>query len=75
MLQEIIDRDNSTIQTLLWVGNDAYNAVTVALKELHEYNPSGRCPIPELWNFGQRRKATMREALACIWKQLDKKEL
>jgi hypothetical protein len=33
------------------------------------------CPsLPELWNFGQRRKATMREALNYIWKQLEKKE-
>ncbi|KAM0882955.1 hypothetical protein ACQ4PT_031943 [Festuca glaucescens] len=46
--KEIIDRDDFKIQKLLWVGNDAYNAVTVALKELREYNPSGMCPVPEL---------------------------
>lgn len=50
-------------------GDEVYQSVVTALKELHEYNPSGRYVIPELWNFKEGRKATSKEGVAFILKQ------
>lgn len=50
-------------------GEEVFNAVTAALTEINEYNPSGRYIISELWNFTEGRKASLREGVSFILKQ------
>ncbi|XP_073123435.1 factor of DNA methylation 1-like [Henckelia pumila] len=51
-------------------GSEVYEAVTTALTELREYNPSGCYVVPELWNFKENRKATLKEVIHYIFTQL-----
>ncbi|KAJ0986511.1 hypothetical protein J5N97_004867 [Dioscorea zingiberensis] len=69
MKREVIDEDDEKLRNL-WIelGDDVYNAVTNALMEINEYNPSGRYVVPELWNFKDGRKATMTEVIVYIFK-------
>ncbi|KAJ9189922.1 hypothetical protein P3X46_001170 [Hevea brasiliensis] len=70
-IQEIVDEEDERLQNLkLELGDDIYMAVVTALKELNEYNPSGRYVIPELWNFKEERKATLKEVIAYIVKNI-----
>lgn len=70
-LQEMIDEDDSQLKELRshW-GIEVYHAVVNALMELNEYNPSGRYPVSELWNFKEGRKATLKEVIECLIQQL-----
>lgn len=70
ILQEVVDEDDPKLRNL-WLdfGDDVCNAVKTALAELNEYNPSGRYVVPELWNFKEGRKATLKEVLQYIVKQ------
>ncbi|XP_057788412.1 factor of DNA methylation 3-like [Salvia miltiorrhiza] len=51
------------------LGEEAYEAVTTALMEANEYNPSGRYVVQELWNNKEKRRATLKEGIAYIIKQ------
>ncbi|MCL7045875.1 hypothetical protein MKW94_005185 [Papaver nudicaule] len=69
--REVMDENDERLKDLKKeYGNEVYEAVTTALKELMEYNPSGRYIVPELWNFREGRKATLKEVIAYILKQL-----
>ncbi|KAK2982184.1 hypothetical protein RJ640_009436 [Escallonia rubra] len=45
-------------------GKDVYRVVATALKEMNDYNPSGRYIVPELWNFKKERKAALKAVIA-----------
>ncbi|XP_062084967.1 factor of DNA methylation 4-like [Humulus lupulus] len=66
--EEIIDEEDEKLNSLKDCGEEAYDAVVKALKEVNEYNPSGRYPIQELWNFKQERKAPLKEGVEFILK-------
>lgn len=68
-LQEIIDEDDEKLKKLRneW-GEHVCKAITDALMQLNEYNPSGRYPVPELWNARENKKATLKEIIEYIIK-------
>ncbi|PIA60332.1 hypothetical protein AQUCO_00300081v1 [Aquilegia coerulea] len=68
---EAIDDDDDKLKQLKdAMGEQVYKAVCVALKEMNEYNPSGRYPVAELWNFKEERKASLKEAIQYSLKRL-----
>lgn len=65
--QEVIDECDERLGKLrLEWGEEAYEAVRDALLELNEYNPSGRYPVREIWNFKEERKASLKEVIECM---------
>ncbi|XP_020252533.1 factor of DNA methylation 1-like isoform X2 [Asparagus officinalis] len=69
--QEVIKEDDEKLQALKnELGDGVYGAVTTALLEMNEYNPSGRYTISELWNFKESRRATLKEGIAHVMRQL-----
>ncbi|KAG6530459.1 factor of DNA methylation 1-like isoform X1 [Zingiber officinale] len=76
--EEFLVEDDPKLKKL-WIeyGDDVCNAVKTALQELNEYNPSGRYVVPELWNFKDGRKASMKEIVQYIikhWKSSKRKK-
>lgn len=70
-LQEVINEEDELLKNLKaeW-GNGIFDAVVAAYKEMNEYNPSGRYVVNELWNFKDNRKATLKEVISYILKNL-----
>ena len=70
ILQEVLDeKDEKLIAVKTEFGDEVYTAVTTALTQMNEYNPSGRYIVPELWNFNEGRKATLTEGVQHLLKQ------
>ncbi|KAF3774151.1 Factor of DNA methylation 1 [Nymphaea thermarum] len=65
----VIDENDEKLRRLRieW-GEGPYEAVVTAMKELNEYNPSGRYVIEELWNHKENRKATLKEVIGYLVK-------
>ena len=71
MMQEVINEEDELLKNLKaeW-GDGVFDAVVGAFKEMNEYNPSGRYVVNELWNFKDNRKATLKEVISYIFKNL-----
>ncbi|GAU17325.1 hypothetical protein TSUD_110420 [Trifolium subterraneum] len=68
--KEILDEEDEKLKSLKEeLGDEVHDAVATALKELNQYNPSGRYTIPELWNFREGRKASLKEGVSHLMKQ------
>ncbi|VVB11524.1 unnamed protein product [Arabis nemorensis] len=67
MAKEVVDEEDEQLKKLKgeW-GEGVHNAVKTALEEMNEYNGSGRYTTPELWNYKEGRKATLKEAVTFI---------
>ncbi|KAF8397475.1 hypothetical protein HHK36_016392 [Tetracentron sinense] len=72
--QEIVDEEDKRLKALKNdLGIEVYTAVTKALMEINEYNPSGRYIVSDVWNFKENREATLREGIEFIMMQLKTK--
>ncbi|CAI0420757.1 unnamed protein product [Linum tenue] len=67
---EIVDEQDEKLKSLTEWGEGIVNAVVRAMEELNEYNPSGRYPVEEIWNFREDRRATTKEVITYIYKQI-----
>ncbi|CAA7039322.1 unnamed protein product [Microthlaspi erraticum] len=75
--EEILNEEDEKVKELKRdLGEEVFEAVIQAFKERNEYNGSGRYIVPEVWNFKEGRKATLREGVACLvylWAKLKPK--
>ncbi|XP_051189999.1 factor of DNA methylation 1 [Lolium perenne] len=68
--KQIIDEgDEKLVGLKEQLGEEVYKAVTTALLEINEYNPSGSYVVSELWNNKENKKASMGEVVDHILKQ------
>ncbi|KAG8390855.1 hypothetical protein BUALT_Bualt01G0127000 [Buddleja alternifolia] len=67
--QAVINEDDEKLRDLKEnYGEKVYNAVTQALFEINEYNPSGMYVTSELWNYNEGRRATLKEGVEVLLK-------
>lgn len=70
MFQGFINDEDEKLKGLKKeMGDEVYKAVTTALIEINEYNPSGRYITSELWNYSEGRRATLKEGVEFLMKQ------
>ncbi|CAN6270872.1 unnamed protein product [Urochloa humidicola] len=67
--EEVLNDEDETLKKLKTCGEGIYEAVTEALKEMDEYNRSGRTVVLELWNYKEGRKATLLECIEYLGKK------
>ncbi|KAJ1396787.1 Zinc finger-XS domain [Sesbania bispinosa] len=68
--KEIIKDDDEKLNRLKnEMGEGPYKAVVAALKEINDYNPSGRYITSELWNYKDGRRASLKEGVQFLLKQ------
>ncbi|XP_065864212.1 factor of DNA methylation 4-like [Euphorbia lathyris] len=68
--EEILDDDDEKLKELKSeFGEEVYDAVTKSLKEINEYNPSGRYIVREMWNSKENKKTTLKEGVSYLLKQ------
>ncbi|KAI3847532.1 hypothetical protein MKX03_013751, partial [Papaver bracteatum] len=65
---EINEKDEKLSRLRNEMGEDVFKVVATALLELNEYNGSGRYIVPELWNFKEGRRATLKEGIQVLSK-------
>ncbi|KAI3853085.1 hypothetical protein MKX03_023892 [Papaver bracteatum] len=51
------------------MGDEVFKAVATTISELNDYNGSGRYIVPELWNFKEGRKETLKEGIQRLSKK------
>nr|POE83195.1 factor of dna methylation 3 [Quercus suber] len=69
----IINEDNEKLKGLKdEYGDELYEAVTTALTEMNEHNPSGGYLLSELWNYNEGRKASLKEVVSYMLKHWEK---
>ncbi|PWA82302.1 domain XH [Artemisia annua] len=70
--EKIIDESDEKLKSLKRdLGEKVYEAVTTALTEINDYNPSGGYVTTELWNFTEGKKATLKDGVSCLLKMWD----
>ncbi|CAN1148355.1 Protein INVOLVED IN DE NOVO 2 [Linum perenne] len=75
LANEVIDDKDGKLQGLKdEVGEEAYEAVTSALMEINDYNPSGRYIVSELWNKKEVRRASLREGVTFLLDVLEQEK-
>lgn len=64
-MKKILNEDDDDLKKLKeeW-GVEIHDAVVTALKEIEEFNPSGRYSVKALWSFKDGRQATLKEFIA-----------
>lgn len=71
--ENVIDEEDEKLKDLKRnYGEEVCKAVTAALMEVNDYNPSGRYIISELWNYAVNKKATLEEGVTVLlnmWKK------
>jgi len=40
-----------------------HNTLKITIKDMDEYNACGKYPTPELWNFKEKLKSTLKEVI------------
>nr|GEU93320.1 uncharacterized protein [Tanacetum cinerariifolium] len=70
--EKIIDKTDEKLKSLKrQLGEKVYKAVTTALTEINDYNPSGGYVTTELWKFAEGKKATLKDGVSYLLKMWD----